>query len=254
MRYFASGWLVQQRRPDRSDSREYRATRISSGASLDPCNGAVLVCARSNRVLCGSLVPVSAGQLSSRRGCDRVVKTDTYEPSINASAAPPTSSYRSSASNSTGRSPPSDSWHASTALRLAELVSLTAEGRRQAALAGRSGQDGCHRSATRAQHGRTSASPMRRRPGLRRRTSKRRQSRWLNRPLQYLRHRGFGCRSRSGLGVGDHSGRATKFQRGRPITLAPSLTHYDWDFGDLGQGNSDSGNTGGLDGHRPKTV
>jgi hypothetical protein len=53
-----------------------------------------------------ALVPASAGQLSSRRGGDRVAKIHTYEPSMNASAAPRTSSNRSSASNSTGRSPP----------------------------------------------------------------------------------------------------------------------------------------------------
>jgi hypothetical protein len=37
-------------------------------------------------------------------------------------------------------------------------------------------------------------------------------------------------------------------------SIATLDSRDDWDFGDLGQGNSDSGNAGGLDGHPAKTV
>jgi hypothetical protein len=38
------------------------------------------VCTGCKRVPCGALVPVTAGQPSSRCGGDRVAKTHTYEP------------------------------------------------------------------------------------------------------------------------------------------------------------------------------
>ena len=50
------------------------------------------VCTGCKRVPCGALVPVTAGQPSSRCGGDRVAKTHTYEPSTKASAALRTSS------------------------------------------------------------------------------------------------------------------------------------------------------------------
>ncbi|MDT5369375.1 MAG: hypothetical protein QOC62_3806 [Mycobacterium sp.] len=50
------------------------------------------VCTGCKRVPCGALVPVTAGQPSSRCGGDRIAKTHTYEPSTKASAALRTSS------------------------------------------------------------------------------------------------------------------------------------------------------------------
>jgi hypothetical protein len=50
------------------------------------------VCTGCQRVPGGALMPVTAGQPSSRCGGDRVAKTHTYEPSTKASAALRTSS------------------------------------------------------------------------------------------------------------------------------------------------------------------